>query len=117
MAVGMLAGSFAESGPDVISISDRAQAVAFSERLKTYGFYRPNQTCIVILTCKTASCNARAKDTTQKFRTQCGLSPELPLFAQSYTTGDQAVAIKDHDFDIAQSSESSAHLVHIKDLL
>lgn len=58
----------------------------FSERLKTYGFYRPNQNCVVVPTCKNTSCNTEAKKTIQMFEVRLGPSPELPWSAQPFTT-------------------------------
>ncbi|MBA7494045.1 hypothetical protein ES702_04614 [subsurface metagenome] len=86
MSVGLLAGSFGQGEETNAFSMDTNGEMAFSERLKDYGFYTPHQSCVVIATCKKPICNTKAKQTIEEFEPRLGLSPELPIFAQPFTT-------------------------------
>lgn len=86
MNVDLLAGPFARGDQAATTAINTEDGMVCSERLKKYGFYTPNQCCVVVPTCKTSVCNARAKQTITTLETQIGLTPNLPIFAQPFTT-------------------------------
>lgn len=59
---------------------------SYQARLKRFGFYGPNQTCVVTPTCKSLLCNTQAEDVVRQFEQHIGISPDLPLFAHPFTT-------------------------------